>query len=313
MAYLRETEFSDLYLEHDLDNSRFRGFAGDGDLHPVPDNLSDDVRRLYESVKVQYRNMPNAHEFSVPFDDVMYRVAVINDVRQMVFALRRGATRVPSIDECGVPSVIVDRIMGLKNGLVLCAGGFGVGKTTLLSAYAMAYSMKGALVITLEDPPELALSGDHGLGRILQVQMNRSDIEAEIESTMRMNFDMLFLSEIRTPIMASEAINASVNGKLIVSTIHADSAVSAVSRLASLAAGNGNSEKDSAASRVMREMMGQGMAAVLYVSKEKGKREVSEILLGNQNVKSKIYQGEYSRLQDDVRQLTAQLKNGLPF
>ncbi|MBN6739492.1 Flp pilus assembly complex ATPase component TadA [Acidithiobacillus sp. MC6.1] len=314
MAYLREVDFSDLYLEHELENSRIRGQEAGGDLCPVHDDLMGDVKRLYETVKAQFRNMPNAHEFSIPFDDVMYRVTVINDVRQMVFALRRGALKVPPLEECGIPSIIIDRIMGLKCGMVLFAGSFGVGKTTSASAYALAYSMQGGLVITLEDPPELSLSGDHGHGRILQVQINRADIDAEIESTMRMNFDMLFLSEIRTSMLASETINASVNGKLIVSTIHADSAVSAVSRLVSLATGNGSAEKDSAASRVLREMMGQGLAAVLFLSKNSdGQRSATEILLGTQNVKSKIYQGEYSRLQDDVRQLAAQLKNGLPF
>ncbi|MDD2859740.1 MAG: ATPase, T2SS/T4P/T4SS family [Acidiphilium sp.] len=314
MGILRETIFDDLYLESDLGNSRIRGLSGSPALLPVPGDLMDDIRRLFESVRVQFRNIPDAAEFSVPYDDVMYRVSVIRDIRATVFALRRGAVRVPPLIDCNIPPIIIDRLKGLSHGLVLFSGSFSTGKTTASSAYALEFSMDGGLVVTLEDPPELALSGDHGRGRILQIQIDREHIERAIEATMRMSFDMLFVSEIRTPAMASEIINASINGKLIVSTIHADSIVGALMRLATLAgAGSGGGDRNSG-SNVMRGSMSGGLAVIIHMTKrDDGTRGSDEILLCTQNVRSKINAGEFSRVQEDINQLKARMLNGLPI
>lgn len=314
MGILRDIIFDDLFLEADLENSRIRGLAGSSALLPVPDDLMEDIRRLFESVRVQFRNIPDAVEFSVPYDDVMYRVSVIRDIRATVFALRRGAVHVPPMVDCNIPPIIIDRLKTLSHGLVLFSGGFSTGKTTAASAFALEFSVAGSLVVTLEDPPELALSGDHGRGRILQIQIDRGNIERAVEATMRMSFDMLFVSEIRTPAMASEVINASINGKLIVSTIHADSVVGSVMRLATLAGASQAGDRAGSGSNIMRGALSGGLAAIVHMVKcDDGTRRSEELLLCNQNVRSKLNAGEYSRVQEDINQLKARISNGLPI
>lgn len=311
---LKDYPFTDLYLERNLDASRIRGADAGAGLVPPPDDLMDDLHKLYRIVDLQARNAPNMLDFAVPHDDVMYRVAVINDVRGAVFALRKGAMTVPLLTKCGIAEPVIDRLLGLKNGLVLIAGGFGAGKTTTAGAYVRAYTVNGALAVTLEDPPELPLSGDHGRGRCFQIQVNRKEIEAGIEGTLRMAFDMLFISEIRTPVMASEVINASINGKLIVSTIHADSAVNAVSRIMNLAADSGSGGAHAATERGMREMLGAGLAAVVYMSKlDNGMRAATDYLLGNGEVKSRIAAGELQGLQNSVNMLRNRISMNLPL
>lgn len=308
---LKDVEFTDLYLEADLAASRMRGLGGDQALVPPPDLLLDELRQLYRAVDQQRQNAPHMQDFAVPFDDVMYRVAVIDDVRGRVYALRKGQGRVPTLAECAIHPAIIDHLMKLKSGLVLFAGGFGAGKTTSAAAYIRAYTIGGALSIALEDPPELPLSGDHGKGRCLQVQVNRKHIDEAIEDTLRMAFDLLFVSEIRTSRMAAEVINASINGKLIVSTIHADSPVSAVTRLVTLASdtATGNSGE-----RVIREMLGTGLAAVIYMSKlPDGKRAATDYLLGGPDVRGKIAANEMSGLQNVCNMLKNRLAMNLPL
>jgi len=308
---LKEIEFTDLYIESEIEASRMRGLGGDSRLLPPPQGLLPEMRQIYRIVDQQRQNAPGMLEFAVPFDDVMYRVAVIEDVRGRVYALRKGASKIPILSECGLHPVMVSHLMRLKDGLILFAGGFGAGKTTAASAFVRDYTTQGALSIALEDPPELPLSGDHGKGRCLQVQVNRKKIDEEVEATLRMAFDLLFVSEIRTSAMAKEVINASINGKLIVSTVHADGPVNAVTRLASLGS---DGMSGHASERVMRDMLGSGLAAVVYMARlPDGRRAATDYLLGGPDVRAKIAANEIAGLQNSVNMLRNRLSMNLPI
>ena len=316
MLSLRDIAFTDLFLESDFSNSRIRGYERSSDLLPIPEELRDDVRKLYKHVESTHRQTDESLEFSVPHEDVMYRVSVIPDVRQKVFALRRGALHMPPFGDVGITPVIADRLLALECGLVLFSGTFAAGKTTAASAFVIEKTIAGGLSITLEDPPELSLSGDHGKGRCLQVPIERDKIDKAIEATLRMSFDLLFVSEVRTAKIAAELINASVNGKLIVSTIHSDGAVSAVSRLAALAAAGAGvtGGESSAQARVFREMLANGLGAVVHMAKVgSDKREASEYLLGGQDLRSRIASGEFQSLQNTVNSLKNRIHYGQPL
>lgn len=306
---LKDIQFSDLYISSDVAEARMRStIAGDDrKLLPLPDLAHDDLRKLFALIESHARTASDDTHFSVPFEDVIYRVQTIRDVRSRVYALRRSAAVVPLLSQCGVVEPVTKYLMSLRAGLVIVAGGFGTGKTTTVSAYVRELAIQGSMVITLEDPPELPLSGDHGEGRILQVNMKRSNVDQEIEDTLRMAFDVLFLSEIRTPAMAAEVVKASINGKLIVSTLHADSAANAVSRLVSLAAeaGKGFGEKGA------RETLASGLAAVVYMAKISGsQRAATEYLLGGDSARGKISSGEYAGLQNLVNATRNRLNMG---
>jgi twitching motility protein PilT len=310
---LSELNFTDLYLEASVEASRVRGGEFGRTLTPVPQEWLTELRRLYQAVDQQARNATGMRDFSVPYEDVMYRVAIIDDVRHRVYALRRGASDVPTIDACGIAPSVAQWILARQHGLILVAGGFGTGKTTTASSIARQFAFDGALVVTLEDPPELPLSGDHGAGRILQVQVDRRNIDQEIQQTLRMAFDVLFVSEIRSPSMATEIITASTNGQLILSTIHADSAVNAVSRLATLASG-GDARAGAGGEKIVREMLGSGLAAVIYMTKVgESQRAPSEYLLGGPDVRAKISAGEYAGLQNAVNMLRNRITMKLPL
>ena len=298
MKLLSEVPFTDLYLEKDAANSRFRGLYGADELQPTPHELVEDMNRLYKTVLQVHEANVIAPDFSVSFEDILYRVAVIPDIRSKVFALRRGSTHVPQLDKCGIKSLVIDHLLNLKNGLVLFCGSFSSGKTTAASAYVLEYVRKnGGMAITLEDPPELALSGDHGLGRVLQVQVNKKEIEDAVVNTLRMSFDMLFVSEIRTPAMAQEIISSSSNGKLIVATIHAKDLVDAVSRLINLSL-----DKDTkSAERVMSEMLANSLRAIVHMDKlTETQRAATAYLLGNNEVRAKIMSNELQSLRNVV-------------
>ncbi|MBU2765575.1 Flp pilus assembly complex ATPase component TadA [Acidithiobacillus ferrivorans] len=306
MQTLKEADFSDMYLDSGLKNSRMRR-RGDNLLHPLPDEIIEDCKRLLRYIENVPRTETEIKEFSVPYDDVMYRVSIIPDIHGVVYAVRKGSVFIPQLSSCGVDASILDMLLKSTTGLVVIAGSFDTGKTTLASALCLEHSMAGALCITLEDPPELALSGDHGKGRILQVPISRNKIEQAIEDSLRMSFDVLFLSEIRTTGMAQEVVNASANGKRVITTIHADSAINAVTKLISMGEGEGSN------AQVFRETLGSTLRAVIYMHKdEQGRRGAKEYLLGCPEVSSQISSGEYKSLQNIVNRIRSQINLGLP-
>lgn len=312
MTLLRDVAFDDLYLNTNIDKSKIRGLDGDQSLRTVPNNLREDLARLEGAIQAGQADHPDAVEFSVQYDDAIYRVAVIRDMLGVVYALRRGRKDIPSISSFHLDAAIVDRLMSFRAGMVLISGAFRTGKTTLASSYALAFSKTGGLVISLEDPPELVLSGEHGDGQILQVQIDRGDIELAVQRTLRTSFDMLFISEIRTSMMASELISASTNGKLVLSTIHADSPIGALTRLVTLARGHNGGESTDA--ETVHNNLAQGLAIVLHLDlDDDGRRRVTGIIVNNRSVKAKLTSGSLKSLQEDVNQIKARLKNNMPI
>lgn len=90
----------------------------------------------------------------------------------MVHVLRRMPSTIPSPEELSIHPAYVDMLLkpGL-NGLVVVAGAFGHGKTTTASSMIAARLQKfGGIGVTIEDPPEMPLQGNHGEGVCFQTE-----------------------------------------------------------------------------------------------------------------------------------------------
>ena len=123
---------------------------------------------------------------------------------------------------------IFERLITLPDGIVLVTGPTGSGKTTTLYACLNYINKPDRKIITVEDPVEYQMSG------INQVQVN-SDIgmtfPAALRSMLRQAPNIIMIGEIRDLETATIAINASLTGHLVFSTLHTNDAPSAVARL----------------------------------------------------------------------------------
>ena len=114
------------------------------------------------------------------------------------------------------------------NGIVLVAGPTGSGKTTSLYAGITFLNDQSRNILTVEDPVEYALLG------IGQTQVNTKvgmDFATGLRAILRQDPDVVMVGEIRDRETAEIAIQASLTGHLVLSTIHTNSAVSVVTRL----------------------------------------------------------------------------------
>jgi len=121
-----------------------------------------------------------------------------------------------------------ERLIGLPDGILLVTGPTGSGKTTTLYSCLHFINRPDRKIITVEDPVEYLLSG------INQVQVNEAvglSFSMALRSILRQAPNVIMIGEIRDLETASIAINASLTGHLVFSTLHTNDAPSAVTRL----------------------------------------------------------------------------------
>ena len=126
---------------------------------------------------------------------------------------------------------VFERVLGIPHGIVLVTGPTGSGKTTTLYAALNAANEESVKLITVEDPVEYDLEG------IVQVPVNEEigvSYSAVLRTILRQDPDKILVGEIRDGDTARTAIEASLTGHVVFSTLHTNDAPSAVTRLLDL-------------------------------------------------------------------------------
>ena len=121
-----------------------------------------------------------------------------------------------------------DHIMSYPNGIVLVTGPTGSGKSTTLYTVLSEKNREEVNIVTVEDPVEANIDG------INQVQVNPKaelTFASALRSILRQDPDIIMIGEIRDVETAMIAIQASITGHLVVSTVHTNSAANTVTRL----------------------------------------------------------------------------------
>lgn len=123
---------------------------------------------------------------------------------------------------------IIEKLIFRKYGIILVTGPTGSGKSTTLSSCLVKLNSSERNILTVEDPIEYQIHG------INQVQVNSKiglTFAAALRSFLRQNPDIIMVGEIRDKETAEIAINASLTGHLVLSTLHTNDAAGAATRL----------------------------------------------------------------------------------
>lgn len=121
-----------------------------------------------------------------------------------------------------------DHIMRNPHGIILVTGPTGSGKSTTLYTALSELNTEDVNIITVEDPVEANING------INQVQVNNKaelTFASALRSILRQDPDIIMIGEIRDTETAGIAVQASITGHLVVSTLHTNSAAGSVTRL----------------------------------------------------------------------------------
>ncbi len=151
---------------------------------------------------------------------------------KVVIRILDGSSTVMSFEQMGMNPGDLERLQRLlqtREGIILVTGPTGSGKTTsLYTALRQIQERGGVNIVTVEDPVEYRLPG------IVQVQVNEKaglTFAAALKSILRQDPDVVLVGEIRDRETASTAVQASLTGHLVFSTLHTIDAASSVARL----------------------------------------------------------------------------------
>ncbi len=136
-----------------------------------------------------------------------------------------------SLQDLGMqPSVLaaLRQALQLPNGIILVTGPTGSGKTTTLYAGLSTLNDGQRNILTVEDPVEYAMDG------VGQTQVNTKvgmTFAAGLRAILRQDPDVVMVGEVRDPETAQIAVQASLTGHLVLSTVHTNDAAGAITRL----------------------------------------------------------------------------------
>ncbi|AXH15654.1 GspE/PulE family protein [Malaciobacter mytili] len=125
----------------------------------------------------------------------------------------------------------LEEISSLTQGLVLVCGPTGSGKTTTLYSLLKSLDYKNKKIITVEEPVEYKIKN------ICQINIDKKrglSFNSVLKNILRQDPDIIFIGEIRDSLSLQIAIQASLTGHLVLSTIHSSNALNAISRLLDL-------------------------------------------------------------------------------
>lgn len=238
----------------------------------------------------------------------------------VMYMLRRISTELPDLNKLGLPSDVL-RLMtnpafGEMGGLVLVSGGPGQGKSTTCAAILVERVRKfGYFCLTVEDPPEFALHGDHvakngRIGKIVQVPAGAESFAVDLKDALRcypsnMRGSMLMVGEVRDGDTAAQLLRAAVNGQLVFGTLHAADPIAALERILTFA-------KESMDPEEARSLLSHSLRAVLQQRLVSGKLDMEPLLSMNSNssVAARIKQGNLATLSTDLKQQMTQSRHG---
>jgi twitching motility protein PilU len=145
--------------------------------------------------------------------------------------LRRIETRIPRVEELGLPDVIKKLAM-TKRGLVIFVGATGTGKSTSLAAMIghRNRNSKGH-IISIEDPIEFIHQHEGCIITQREVGIDTDSFEVALKNTLRQAPDVIMIGEIRTRETMEYALAFAETGHLCLATLHANNANQALDRI----------------------------------------------------------------------------------
>ncbi|MGH6692730.1 MAG: GspE/PulE family protein, partial [Gammaproteobacteria bacterium] len=150
---------------------------------------------------------------------------------KVVIRILDSRATVKSLDSLGLASTEVEqmkRLLENHEGIILVTGPTGSGKTTTLYSAINQIKSEGVNIVTVEDPVEYRMAG------IVQVQVQEKaglTFAAALRSILRQDPNVVLIGEIRDRETAQIAVQASLTGHLVLSTLHTNDAANAVTRL----------------------------------------------------------------------------------
>lgn len=234
---------SDLHIEPRQKKLLIR-FRIDGVLREIPSppkHLQDNIITIFKvmaDLDISEKRSPQDGRIRLPFEgrEIDFRVSSLPTIYGEKIVIRVLDTssivlEFPTLGFSKVDESSLRKVMCAPHGVILAAGPTGSGKTTTLYTVLKEVATDDKNVSTLEDPVE------YRLDKLSQCQVEVKagmTFAAGLRALLRQDPDIIMVGEIRDLETAELAIQASLTGHMVLSTIHTNSAIGTINRLGNM-------------------------------------------------------------------------------
>lgn len=254
------------------------------------DIMNDNQRKLFEEL--------SDIDFSMAIGDIArFRVNVFRQHRGMGAVFREIPSKVPSMEQLGLPSILAD-ITRREKGLVLVTGPTGSGKSTTLAAMIdLINREKEGHVLTIEDPIEFVHETKKCLINQREVGPHTHSFANALRAALREDPDIILVGELRDLETIQLALTAAETGHLVFGTLHTSSAPKTVDRIIDVFPPNQQAQ--------VRAMFSESIQAVVTQTLCKkiggGRVAALEILIGTTAVRNLIREGKIHQIPSSMQ------------
>ncbi|HSV94348.1 MAG TPA: GspE/PulE family protein, partial [Spirochaetia bacterium] len=196
--------------------------------------------KILSGMKIDEKRIPQDGRFNFQSEwgEVDLRISSLPTVNgeKIVMRLLKKTDKVPTLSELGLRGkalTTLEEAIRIPHGIILATGPTGSGKTTTLYSILTMVNSPKVNIVALEDPVEYQIGG------VNQVQINPQaglTFASGLRSFLRQDPNVIMVGEIRDEETAQLAVQASLTGHLVFSTVHTNSAAGALPRLLDMGA-----------------------------------------------------------------------------
>jgi general secretion pathway protein E len=240
LKYAFDQRASDIHIEPKRDKSLIR-FRVDGvlhDIHTVPGNLHPAMvsrLKLLSRLDVAEKRRPQDGRIKTEHlaKDIELRVSTLPVAfgEKVVIRIFDPEILMQKLDQIGFYEreyTLYNSFIRKPNGIILVTGPTGSGKTTTLYSSLKTIATPEINIITVEDPIEMVMEDFNQVGVQSSIDVTFATV---LRNILRQDPDVLMIGEIRDRETASNAVQASLTGHLVLSTLHTNDAPSSITRL----------------------------------------------------------------------------------
>ena len=273
----------------------------DGSLVPIPNTpilTTEIVDTLIFSTldSMQRETLAKDKEFDYSFafgEIARFRVNAFNEKGHLAAAFRLIPTKMPTIEELGMPQVI-SSFAEYPRGLVLVTGPTGSGKSTTLAAIINKInSEKSVHILTIEDPIEFTHKSKRSLVAQREVHYDTYSFSRALKSALREDPDVVLLGEMRDLETISAAITIAETGHLVFATLHTNSAAQSVDRMIDVFPAEQQPQIRSQLAGILMAVCSQRLVPAIGG----GRVCAAEIMVANTAIRSIIREGKTHQLR----------------
>lgn len=215
--------------------------------------------------------------------------------------LRRIETKIPQIDELGLPEIIKELAM-TKRGLIIFVGATGTGKSTSLASM-IGHRNKNSKghIISIEDPIEFIHQHQGCVITQREVGIDTESFETALKNTLRQAPDVILIGEVRSRETMDHAIAFAETGHLCLCTLHANNANQALDRIIHFFPADRHTQLWMDLSLNLRAIIAQQL---IPTPDGQGRRACLEVLLNTPLAQDIIRKGQVHELKELMKKST---------